>query len=49
MVIFPMLNGYCRLSIFGNDGLVRSGGSLRKPNWYGENPLKASDENVFIG
>ena len=35
-------------SILGNERLVRSGGSLRKTNLKGENPLSASDAKVFI-
>ena len=36
------------VSIFGNERLVRSGGSHKKTNWKGEKLLNASDVNVFI-
>ena len=36
------------VSIFGNERLVRSGGSHKKTSWKGEKPLNASDANVFI-
>ena len=36
------------VSIFGNDKLVRSGGSLRNTSWKGDKPLNASDAKVFI-
>ena len=34
------------VSIFGNERLMRSGGS--QTNWEGEKPLNASDVNIFI-
>ena len=36
------------VSMFENERLVRSGGSLKKTSWKGEKPLYASDANVFI-
>ena len=39
-----MFNWYC---VYLGE-LAKSGGSLRKTNWKGENPLSASDAKVFI-
>ena len=36
------------VSTFGNERLVRSGGSLKKTSLKGEKPLNASDVNVFM-
>ena len=36
------------VSIFGNERLVRFGGSLKKTSWKGEKTLYTSDANVFI-
>ena len=36
------------VSVFGNERLVRPGGSRKKTSWKGEKPLNASHAKVFI-